>query len=148
MPGSIPQHSLEVLLTIRRKAESAEQFGNVQRNVITRAEQGEKLLCDIFHLRLTVCRSQPPGGKNESTGRQRSAGVIGGAGLDVYETEPLPSDHPLRLAPNTLLTSHTAWYSAGSVPVLQRKSAEAVLAGLRGGPLANVVNQRFFPATP
>jgi D-3-phosphoglycerate dehydrogenase len=69
----------------------------------------------------------------------------GGAGLDVYETEPLPSDHPLRLAPNTLLTSHTAWYSAGSVPELQRKSAEAVLAGLRGGPLAHVVNQRFFP---
>jgi D-3-phosphoglycerate dehydrogenase len=77
-----------------------------------------------------------------------TAGTIGGAGLDVYETEPLPSDHPLRLAPNTLLTSHTAWYSAGSVPELQRKSAEAVLAGLRGGPLANVVNQRFFPSTP
>jgi D-3-phosphoglycerate dehydrogenase len=76
-----------------------------------------------------------------------AAGTIGGAGLDVYETEPLPSDHPLRLAPNTLLTSHTAWYSAGSVPELQRKSAEAVLAGLRGGPLANVVNQRFFPST-
>jgi len=74
-----------------------------------------------------------------------TAGTIGGAGLDVFETEPLPPDHPLRLAPNTLLTSHTAWYSGGSVPELQRKSAEAVLAGLRGGALANVVNHRFFP---
>lgn len=65
---------------------------------------------------------------------------IGGAGLDVFESEPLPPDHPLRQAPNTLLTSHTAWYSGGSVPVLQRKAAEAVLSGLQGRPV-NVVNQ-------
>lgn len=75
---------------------------------------------------------------------------LAGAGLDVFETEPLPADHPLRQAPNVLLTSHTAWYSGGSVPELQRKSAEAVLNGLRGGPaasLANVVNLRYFPPT-
>jgi D-3-phosphoglycerate dehydrogenase len=77
-----------------------------------------------------------------------TARTVGAAGLDVYETEPLPADHPLRVAPGALLTSHTAWYSAGSVPELQRKSAEAVLAGLRGGALANVVNARFFPVTP
>ena len=76
------------------------------------------------------------------------AGAIGGAGLDVFETEPLPGDHPLRHAPNTVLTSHTAWYSAASVPELQRKCAETVVAALGGGPLANVVNRRFFPATP
>ncbi|HET7043040.1 MAG TPA: phosphoglycerate dehydrogenase [Gemmatimonadales bacterium] len=36
------------------------------------------------------------------------AGRIGGAVLDVYETEPLPADHPLRTAPNVLLTPHLA----------------------------------------
>lgn len=71
--------------------------------------------------------------------------TLGGAGLDVFETEPLPADHPLRQAPGALLTSHTAWYSGGSVPELQRKSAQAVIQGLSGGRLDNVVNQRFFP---
>jgi phosphoglycerate dehydrogenase-like enzyme len=36
------------------------------------------------------------------------AGQIAGAGLDVYEIEPLPADHPLWEAPNTLLTPHAA----------------------------------------
>jgi D-3-phosphoglycerate dehydrogenase / 2-oxoglutarate reductase len=69
-----------------------------------------------------------------------SAGTIAGAGLDVFEAEPLPNDHPLRQSPNALLTSHTAWYSGGSVPDLQRKVAEEIVRGLRGEPLKNVVN--------
>lgn len=36
------------------------------------------------------------------------SGTIAGAGLDVYEIEPLPIDHPLWDAPNTLLTPHAA----------------------------------------
>ncbi len=39
------------------------------------------------------------------------AGALGGAGLDVFETEPLPPDSPLLLAPNTILTPHCAGYS-------------------------------------
>src|SRR5262245_15224124 len=35
-------------------------------------------------------------------------GTIAGAGLDVYEIEPLPADHPLWEAPNTILTPHAA----------------------------------------
>ena len=34
------------------------------------------------------------------------AGEIAGAGLDVYETEPLPDAHPLWTMPNVLLTPH------------------------------------------
>ncbi len=64
-------------------------------------------------------------------------GLIGGAGIDVYETEPLEEDHPLRLAPNTILTSHTAWYSEESVPELQRSGALEVVRGLTGQPLRN-----------
>lgn len=67
-------------------------------------------------------------------------GKIAGAGIDVFEQEPLPADHPLRRAPNVLLTSHTAWYSGGSIPLLQRKAAEEVLRGLRGEQLINAVN--------
>lgn len=62
------------------------------------------------------------------------------AGLDVYETEPLPADHLLLGCSNALLTSHVAWYSESSMPRLQRLAAEEVVRGLRGEPLRNQVN--------
>jgi len=34
------------------------------------------------------------------------SGAIGGAGLDVFEQEPLPADAPIRFAPNTIITPH------------------------------------------
>lgn len=70
-----------------------------------------------------------------------AAGAIGGAGIDVFEQEPLPADHPLRIAPGALITSHVAWYSESSIPRLQRLAAEEVVRGLRGEPLKNQVNR-------
>src|SRR5204863_5272492 len=39
------------------------------------------------------------------------AGAIAGAGLDVYEAEPLPPEHPLWRMENVILTPHVAGYS-------------------------------------
>ena len=61
------------------------------------------------------------------------------AGLDVFETEPLPETHPLRNCRQLLLTSHTAWYSERSVPELQYMAAEEVLRALLGKTLKNRV---------
>jgi D-3-phosphoglycerate dehydrogenase len=69
-----------------------------------------------------------------------TAKTIAGAGIDVFETEPLEADHPLRQASNAILTSHTAWYSGGSIPILQRKVAEEAVRALKGEALKNVVN--------
>jgi D-3-phosphoglycerate dehydrogenase len=66
-------------------------------------------------------------------------GTIGAAGLDVFETEPLEADHPLRRAPNCLLTSHNAWYSTASQPRLQRLAAEEAVRAIRGEPLRSPV---------
>lgn len=65
---------------------------------------------------------------------------IGFAGLDVFETEPLPADHPLRRCDNALLTSHVAWYSERSLSKLQQMAAEEVARFAHGQPLKNKVN--------
>jgi D-3-phosphoglycerate dehydrogenase len=62
-------------------------------------------------------------------------GTLAGAGLDVFEKEPLPLDHPLRSCKNALLTSHIAWYSEMSGGELQRMAAEEAIRALRGEPL-------------
>ena len=69
-------------------------------------------------------------------------GIIGGAGLDVYEIEPLPSDHPLWDAPNTILTPHIA---ADEGRHLGERRYEVVADNMRrfaaGEPLRNVVDK-------
>lgn len=47
------------------------------------------------------------------------SGHLSGAGLDVFEHEPLPADHPLCSAPGAVLTPHSAWKSRSSLDALQ-----------------------------
>jgi len=67
-------------------------------------------------------------------------GRLFGAGLDVFEQEPLRTDHPLRNTPNTILSDHTAWYSERSVKVLQSNAAKEVYRVLNGEKPKNWVN--------
>jgi D-3-phosphoglycerate dehydrogenase len=69
------------------------------------------------------------------------AGRIAGAGLDVYEVEPLPEGSPLRGLPNVILTDHAAWYSEDSIGDLQSMSALEVARILRGEAPLNQVNR-------
>jgi D-3-phosphoglycerate dehydrogenase / 2-oxoglutarate reductase len=65
---------------------------------------------------------------------------LGGAALDVLTVEPPPADHPLRQAPNIVLTPHLAFYSRESVIELQTKAAEEVARALKGEPPRSPVN--------
>jgi len=62
------------------------------------------------------------------------------AGLDVYESEPLRHDSPLRSLDNVVLTDHAAWYSEEAIADLQRKAAEEVARALRGEKPLHQVN--------
>ena len=62
-------------------------------------------------------------------------GHLSGAGLDVFEQEPLPPASALRSAPHLILSPHAAFYSDASVDTLQRLASEEALRGLRGEPL-------------
>ena len=59
-------------------------------------------------------------------------GAIAGAGLDVFEEEPLPKMAELRSAKNTILTPHAAWYSETSIARLQSLAADEVARHFRG----------------
>lgn len=67
-------------------------------------------------------------------------GEIFAAGIDVFEKEPLPVDHPLVSLPNVILTPHLAWYSKESTRDLQGGAAgeiKRVLTGQRPQNWAN-----------
>jgi D-3-phosphoglycerate dehydrogenase len=69
---------------------------------------------------------------------------LGGAALDVLAVEPPPHDHPLRQAPNMILTPHLAFYSRESVMELQTKAAEEVARALRGEPPRSPINREVL----
>ena len=59
---------------------------------------------------------------------------IAGAGLDVFETEPLPQGHPLTALPNVLLTSHCAGMTPDSNLIGLAMAAENIANFLKGTP--------------
>jgi phosphoglycerate dehydrogenase-like enzyme len=61
-------------------------------------------------------------------------GRIAGAALDVYDTEPLPADHPLRRAPGLLLTPHIGYVTRETYRVFYGEMVGIVRAFLDGRP--------------
>jgi D-3-phosphoglycerate dehydrogenase len=65
---------------------------------------------------------------------------IAGAGIDVWEVEPVDPEHPLLKLDNVIATSHAAWYSEVSTVVLRQRFAEAAADVLHGIMPRSVVN--------
>ena len=63
------------------------------------------------------------------------AGKIAGAGLDVYDEEPLPADHPLRRLPNTVITPHLGYVTEETYQIFYSQALEDIRAFLAGAPV-------------
>ncbi len=63
------------------------------------------------------------------------AGRIAGAGLDVYDIEPLPRDHRLRLLPNVTLSPHLGYVTREMLGAFYSDTVESVVAWLDGAPI-------------
>ena len=64
-----------------------------------------------------------------------STNVIAGAGLDVYEKEPLPENNKLRFLPNALLTPHIGYVTAENYNTFYNQMIEALEACVNGKPI-------------
>jgi phosphoglycerate dehydrogenase-like enzyme len=62
-------------------------------------------------------------------------GRIAGAGLDVFDVEPLPADHPFRKLPNTVITPHLGYVTEETYRIFYGHALEDIQAFLRGAPI-------------
>ncbi len=64
-----------------------------------------------------------------------STNEIAGAGLDVYDKEPLPENNKLRFLPNALLTPHIGYVTAENYSIFYNQMIEALEACVNGKPI-------------
>jgi phosphoglycerate dehydrogenase-like enzyme len=62
-------------------------------------------------------------------------GRIAGAAVDVFDTEPLPADHPMRTAPRLLATPHLGYVSRANYETYYGQAVENIQAYLAGSPV-------------
>jgi phosphoglycerate dehydrogenase-like enzyme len=77
-------------------------------------------------------------------GRALQEGRIAGAALDAFVVEPLPAEHPLRSAPNLLLTPHLASFARETGERVSTTAAQAIVDLMHGRKPQMVVNPDVF----
>ncbi|MHB8467108.1 MAG: D-2-hydroxyacid dehydrogenase family protein, partial [Acidimicrobiales bacterium] len=101
----------------------------------TRGLIGERELRAMRDTAVLINTSRGPIVDEDALVAALHGGWIAGAGIDVYGTEPLPPDHPLRTAPNTVLTPHIGYVTDDCYRVFYRDIVEDIAAFVRGEPV-------------
>jgi D-3-phosphoglycerate dehydrogenase len=139
-PGLIAEHGAASVPLEQLLAQSDAVSIHVPLSPTTRNLIGERELSGMKPTAFLVNTSRGGIVDEQALARALKEGKLGGAALDVLSTEPPPGDHPLRQAPNMILTPHLAFYSRESVIELQTKAADEVARALRGEPPRSPVN--------
>lgn len=139
-PGLIAEHGAASVPLEQLLAQSDAVSIHVPLSPTTRNLIGERELSGMKPTAFLVNTSRGGIVDEQALARALKEGKLGGAALDVLSTEPPPRDHPLRQAPNMILTPHLAFYSRESVIELQTKAADEVARALRGEPPRSPVN--------
>ena len=105
---------------------------------------------DIYQTALLAHAKKPYGAgvvpRGTEDAEALNAGKLWGAGIDVFENEPVERDHPLLSAPHTVLTPHAAYWSEESGEELRRRAMQAaidVVSGVRPMDCLNPEALRF-----
>jgi D-3-phosphoglycerate dehydrogenase len=98
----------------------------------TRHLIGERTLQHMRKGALLVNISRGPVIDEQALVRALRSGQVGGAGLDVFEEEPLPAGHELRTLPNVILTPHVGASTREAQDAAGMMVAEQVVKVLRG----------------
>ena len=73
------------------------------------------------------------------------SGHLAGAGLDVFDREPLPADHPFRSLDNVVVTPHVGYVTEHLFRFAWKRMAEDVAAYLAGSPIRVVIDSADCP---
>jgi phosphoglycerate dehydrogenase-like enzyme len=121
------------------KAALLEQSGVVTIHLVlgerTRGLLGEADLRRMRRDAVLVNTSRAPIVDQAALVRALEEGWIAGAGLDVFETEPLPADSPFRRLPNVLALPHLGYVSRDNYRTFFTQAVEDIEAWLAGAPI-------------
>jgi phosphoglycerate dehydrogenase-like enzyme len=78
--------------------------------------------------------------------RMARDGRLRAIGVDVFQTEPLPADHPFRELANATLTGHCIGHTVDTIAAMPRTAIENVTRALRGEPPLSVKNPDVLAA--
>src|SRR3954463_652886 len=101
----------------------------------TRGLIGAEDLALMKHTAVLINTSRGPIVQEQAVLDALHHGTIAGAGLDVYDQEPLPADHPYRTAPHTVLTPHLGYVTRGTYEAFYGQAGDDGAARGAGEPI-------------
>lgn len=108
---------------------------HINLNPQTRGSIGEREFAMMKRGVLLVNTARGPIVSEPAMLRALESGQLGGVGLDVFDIEPLPMDHPLRRFDNAILTSHRGYATVEVMGSRYQQAMQNILDFLDGKPL-------------
>ena len=140
MPGTVDSNGF-LALTLQEVVETCDVVSfHTALTPETRHMLDESLIARMKSDAIVVNTSRGAVIDTEALAKALNEGRLWGAGLDVFEDEPLSADHPILSAPHTVLTPHAAYWSEESGVELRTRACRAALDVLAGIPPKDCLN--------